>query len=83
MDTARLRDKAEFLALENMLVIFIRALRQSAPAVYKDLEYQLQSGGQLLGLVHPAGAPAETGDALMGELQDAWERLCAKALAEP
>lgn len=81
MDIDTLRSRAEFLALESLVVMLTRALRDAYPSVATSLPQALHQSGEQLTRVHPKGANAEEGDLYMAELQEAWQRLTARVLA--
>ena len=80
MDLETIRQRAEFLALEALVIMIVRALRESSPSVAQSLPVALRQTGEILTRVHPMLATAEQGDLLMAELQEAWERLSQRVL---
>lgn len=83
MDLEIVRVRAEFLALETLVVMLARAVAESGPAARQSLATALKESGEKLTRAHPKGVSAEQGDLLMGELQEAWERLARRVLPEP
>jgi len=83
MDIEHVRERAEFLALEALVVMLARALSESGSTVQQSLAAALKESGEMLMRVHPKGVSAEQGDLLMAELQEAWERLSRKVLPKP
>lgn len=74
------RERAEFLALETLTVMLLRTLCTSAPGVERSLRAALAEQAGKLAATHPKDASAERGDLLMGELEEAFERLAARVL---
>ena len=80
MDIDTLRSRAEFLALETLVVMTVKALRDAYPSVATSLPQALRQQGEKLTRAHPTGLSAEQGDLYMAELQEAWQRLTARVL---
>lgn len=83
MDIETIRLRAEFLALEALVVMLAKALSESGPSARQSLATALKESSEKLTRVHPKGVSAEQGDLLMAELQDAWEALSRRVLPKP
>lgn len=83
MDIDRIRERAEFLALETLVVMLIQGLQDSGRVDRSDLVQTLQKAAQTLRQTHPRKATPEQGDLLMGEMQEAWDRLVQRVLKLP
>jgi hypothetical protein len=83
MDIETVRLRAEFLALETLVVMLAKAIGESTPAAQQSLAIALKESGEKLTRAHPKGVSAEQGDLLMAELQDAWEALSRRVLPKP
>lgn len=80
MNIEDVRLRAEFLALEALVIMITRALRDASPSFAASLPQAARQSAELLTRVHPAGSSAEQGDLLTAELQEAWDRLTQKIL---
>jgi len=80
MDIQHIRERTEFLALETLVVMLMKTLREASPSFAQSLPQALVEAGEKLKGVHPKGASPEQGDLLMGELQEAWANLTQRVL---
>lgn len=80
MELETVRQRAEFLALEALVIIIVRSLLESSPSAQTSLALALAQEAETLSRVHPQAVSAEHSDLLMGELQEAWERLSQRVL---
>ena len=80
MNIDAVRQRAEFLALEALVVMITIALRDGLPSVAASLPLAARQSAEQLTRVHPKGVAAEQGDLLMAELQEAWGRLMQQVL---
>lgn len=81
MHIESIRQRAEFLALETLVIGMTRAMQRSFPSFGPSLR---QTGNHMLSRLDQVvvkGQSPEVSDLLAAELRDAWEQLLAKVLS--
>jgi hypothetical protein len=84
MDIERVRDRAEFLALEILVTATVRALQRWNPSFAKSFREVVNQKTEEYRLVpfRDAGSPEEA-DLLAAEFHEAWVRQTTRMLLKP
>ena len=81
MDPRLIQFRAEFLALETLIVGLLRGVIATNPDVGASLRQKETQFAEKLRLHTLPGMSPEESDALSAEVQEAWEQLMQRVLA--